>query len=943
MTSVKVSLFAGVRARRCRSCSTSCGFLAPAMEEHTQRVVSLFVPLATRALRRRRRVRLLRRPAERRSLPDELRRDLFNIQIRASYYFSFVSLALLAMRLVFELPIFILALVRIGVLTRRAAAPNRRIGYRSMLVFAVLLPDGRPGLARARGAAAADPLRALDPARSHRWSAAGSVADERGRASRALRVLSADWVLPVEGEPIESGAVAIEDGRIVAVGPADGARRGERFDGRGDRPGLRQRAHAPRVRGLRRLRRRARVRAVDRAPLERKARIDWRGRWRRSRGSAPPSACAPGSPPSATRASPARPRSRAPSSGCGRSSTSRSSGATRARRCARSRRSASTCGRRFPSACGSAISPHAPYTCSTERLRGVRSSSACRSATHLAESPARSSGSSAARARGGARASMLVEPPGQTGIRSLARAGLLASASSPRTASRSTTRRSPCSREHGVARRALPALERPARLRHRAAGRAPRGRLRVGIGTDSVSSRPFARLLRGAADRDPARASTRGRRPARSRPRRRSSWRRSAAPRARPRRGGRLARPGQARRPCVVSLSGSPYLPWEDPAAAVVFGGAPERVSLTLVDGEVTVPREEDSMARADRRRVAARGRMLQPPHRAESGYAAIEDTMFFPRLRKQAKWVFVFLALVFGVGFVVFGVGADGSGASSATSSAAAAAPERSISVSTRARRSQENPRAPTHGASSRPPSSRTAARTRRSPRSSEYVALRPKDDDALRELAGLYLSARATLASRCAGRAGRARATSAGSHLPAAARPSAAGRRRRRTRSTRASRPGERAVNDRVHERRRRPTSRRSQPTSSSRARPRTRTSSSSSPRPRTGGRLATAIAGVRAVPEARARTIRAHASSSSDRAAEGRQQPTRRLDSRAAGTSRAQSSQTGGTHELRHQDRAAGDDSYVISLAGEVDLYTAPEFKQQLLEVIGQGGKQ
>jgi anti-sigma B factor antagonist len=32
----------------------------------------------------------------------------------------------------------------------------------------------------------------------------------------------------------------------------------------------------------------------------------------------------------------------------------------------------------------------------------------------------------------------------------------------------------------------------------------------------------------------------------------------------------------------------------------------------------------------------------------------------------------------------------------------------------------------------------------------------------------------------------------------------------------------------------------------------------------------------------------------------------------------------------------------DAYVISLAGEVDLYTAPEFKQQLLEVIGQGAK-
>ena len=32
----------------------------------------------------------------------------------------------------------------------------------------------------------------------------------------------------------------------------------------------------------------------------------------------------------------------------------------------------------------------------------------------------------------------------------------------------------------------------------------------------------------------------------------------------------------------------------------------------------------------------------------------------------------------------------------------------------------------------------------------------------------------------------------------------------------------------------------------------------------------------------------------------------------------------------------------DGYVISLTGEVDIYTAPEFKQQLLEVIDQGGK-
>ena len=33
---------------------------------------------------------------------------------------------------------------------------------------------------------------------------------------------------------------------------------------------------------------------------------------------------------------------------------------------------------------------------------------------------------------------------------------------------------------------------------------------------------------------------------------------------------------------------------------------------------------------------------------------------------------------------------------------------------------------------------------------------------------------------------------------------------------------------------------------------------------------------------------------------------------------------------------------DEQYVISLSGEVDLYTAPEFKQRLLEVIDQGGR-
>jgi tetratricopeptide (TPR) repeat protein len=43
--------------------------------------------------------------------------------------------------------------------------------------------------------------------------------------------------------------------------------------------------------------------------------------------------------------------------------------------------------------------------------------------------------------------------------------------------------------------------------------------------------------------------------------------------------------------------------------------------------------------------------------------FSSVEATMFFPKLRRQAKWMFVFLALVFGVGFLAFGIGTGGGG----------------------------------------------------------------------------------------------------------------------------------------------------------------------------------------------------------------------------------------------------------------------------------------
>ena len=67
-------------------------------------------------------------------------------------------------------------------------------------------------------------------------------------------------------------------------------------------------------------------------------------------------------------------------------------------------------------------------------------------------------------------------------------------------------------------------------------------------------------------------------------------------------------------------------------------------------------------------RGAAQAGRKQRPkgaPKKRKRAAPAYEQTMFFPRLRRQAKWVFVFLALVFAVGFVAFGVGSGSSGIS--------------------------------------------------------------------------------------------------------------------------------------------------------------------------------------------------------------------------------------------------------------------------------------
>jgi tetratricopeptide (TPR) repeat protein len=113
---------------------------------------------------------------------------------------------------------------------------------------------------------------------------------------------------------------------------------------------------------------------------------------------------------------------------------------------------------------------------------------------------------------------------------------------------------------------------------------------------------------------------------------------------------------------------------------------------------------------------------------------------MFFPRLRRQAKWVFVFLALVFGLGFVIFGVGSNlpsglGDVLQDVTHDSAP-------SVNDARDRVRDNPRDPAAQLA-------LAEALQQNQRPEEaiaplerYLELRPRDEDALRQLAGLYTS---------------------------------------------------------------------------------------------------------------------------------------------------------------------------------------------------------
>ncbi|MEJ7718207.1 MAG: twin-arginine translocase subunit TatC [Thermoleophilaceae bacterium] len=70
--------------------------------------------------------------------------DEFNVMLRARDYYSFTALTLVAIGILFQIPVGILAVTRLGIITPRQLRKNRRYAFLGIAVVAMLLPGTDP-------------------------------------------------------------------------------------------------------------------------------------------------------------------------------------------------------------------------------------------------------------------------------------------------------------------------------------------------------------------------------------------------------------------------------------------------------------------------------------------------------------------------------------------------------------------------------------------------------------------------------------------------------------------------------------------------------------------------------------------------------------------------------------------------------------------------------
>jgi tetratricopeptide (TPR) repeat protein len=142
------------------------------------------------------------------------------------------------------------------------------------------------------------------------------------------------------------------------------------------------------------------------------------------------------------------------------------------------------------------------------------------------------------------------------------------------------------------------------------------------------------------------------------------------------------------------------------------------------------------------KRRTAADAAVAPKPKKVKpSKQDTWEDQLFFARLRRHAKWVFVLLAFVFMFSFVLFGVGSGSTGISDSLSNFFSRSSSTGPSVGSAENKTEENPDDPqawrelaTALESKERTEEAIVALTR-------FTVLKPKNEDALQELGGLYL----------------------------------------------------------------------------------------------------------------------------------------------------------------------------------------------------------
>jgi len=145
--------------------------------------------------------------------------------------------------------------------------------------------------------------------------------------------------------------------------------------------------------------------------------------------------------------------------------------------------------------------------------------------------------------------------------------------------------------------------------------------------------------------------------------------------------------------------------------------------------------------------RGAVKQRAKQPkaaaPRRRQKQPKTWEEQLFFSRLRNHAKWMFVFLALVFGVGFVAFGVGTGSNGLSDVLKNNFLFG---GSSSSGDVGKAQDRVKKHPNDAAGYLALSRALQAANKRDEAivpmERYTRMRPKDADALRELASLYLT---------------------------------------------------------------------------------------------------------------------------------------------------------------------------------------------------------